>query len=303
VRPTRAVGEPWSYRNHVQLHASPGGLGYVAADGQRVEPISTCPIMHPLVAELFAELDIEIEELERLSLRAGVNTGQQMVIFETSEDEPFELMVDRPVSCVLIQRDGTPVVLVGNDHLFEQVAGQEYRVSAGSFFQVNTPGAEVLVDAVLNYLSPRPHETLLDLYCGVGLFSLVLAARVAQVIAVEANPAAVADARFNVESAGLDNVRVIAGDVADILVALDEPVHATIVDPPRSGCGHEVVTRLAALGPKRLVYVACDPATLARDAKTFATAGYQLVEVQPLDMFPQTYHIESVGLFVRGAPA
>jgi 23S rRNA (uracil1939-C5)-methyltransferase len=241
--------------------------------------------------------------LERLSLRAGVNTGQQMVIFETSEDEPFELMVDRPVSCVLIQRDGTPVVLVGNDHLFEQVAGQEYRVSAGSFFQVNTPGAEVLVDAVLNYLSPRPHETLLDLYCGVGLFSLVLAARIAQVIAVEANPAAVADARFNVESAGLDNVRVIAGDVADILVALDEPVHATIVDPPRSGCGHEVVTRLAALGPKRLVYVACDPATLARDAKTFATAGYQLVEVQPLDMFPQTYHIESVGLFVRGAPA
>jgi 23S rRNA (uracil1939-C5)-methyltransferase len=303
VHPTRAVGEPWSYRNHVQLHASPGGLGYVAADGQRVEPINTCPIMHPLVAELFAELDVEIEELERLSLRAGVNTGQQMVIFETSEDEPFELMVDRPVSCVLIQRDGTPVVLVGNDHLFEQVAGQEYRVSAGSFFQVNTPGAEALVDAVLSYLSPRPYETLLDLYCGVGLFSLVLAARVAQVLAVEANPAAVDDARFNVESAGLDNVRVIAGDVADILVALDEPVHATIVDPPRSGCGHEVVIRLAALGPKRLVYVACDPATLARDAKTFATAGYQLVEVQPLDLFPQTYHIESVGLFVRGAPA
>lgn len=303
VRPTHAVGEPWSYRNHVQLHASPGGLGYVAADGQRVEPINTCPIMHPLVAELFDELDVEIEELERLSLRAGVNTGQQLVIFETTDDEPFELIVDRPVSCVLIQRDGTPVVLVGNDHLFEQVAQQEYRVSAGSFFQVNTPGAEALVDAVLSYLSPRPHETLLDLYCGVGLFSLVLAARVAQVIAVEANPAAVADARFNVESAGLDNVRVIEGDVANILVALDEPVHAAIVAPPRNGCGPEVVARLAALGPRRLVYVACDPATLARDAKTFAAAGYRLVEVQPLDLFPQTYHIESVGLFVRGAPA
>jgi 23S rRNA (uracil1939-C5)-methyltransferase len=303
VRPTHAVGEPWSYRNHVQLHAAPGGLGYVAADGQRVEPINTCPIMHSLVAELFDELDIDIEGLERLSLRAGVNTGQQMVIFETIGDEPFELMVDRPVSCVLMQGNGTPVVLVGNDHLFEQVAEQEYRVSAGSFFQVNTPGAEALVGTVASYLSCHPHETLLDLYCGVGLFSLALAAEVAQVIAVEAQPAAAADARFNVESAGLDNVRVIEGDVAKTLAALDEPVHLVIVDPPRSGCGLEVVARLASLGPRRLVYVACDPATLARDAKTFAATGYHLVEIQPLDLFPQTYHIESVGLFVRGAPA
>jgi 23S rRNA (uracil1939-C5)-methyltransferase len=299
VRPTRAVGEPWSYRNHVQLHPSSGGLGYVAADGQRVEPINTCPIMHPLVAELLDELDIDIEGLERLSLRAGVNTGQQMVIFETIDDESFELMVDRPVSCVLMQGNGTPVVLVGNDHLFERVAGHEYRVSAGSFFQVNTPGAEALVDTVASYLSPHPYETLLDLYCGVGLFSLALAPRVAQVIAVEAHPAAVADARFNVEAAGLDNVRVIEGDVADILITLDEPVHAAIADPPRSGCGPEVAARLAALGPRRLVYVAYDPATLARDAKTLAAAGYRLVEVQPLDLFPQTYHIESVGLFVR----
>lgn len=299
VRPTRAVGKPWGYRNHVGLHASREGLGYMAADGQRVEPVNQCPIMHPMVAELFDELDIEIEELERLSLRAGVNTGRQMVVFETTDDEPFELVVDRPVSCVLMLSDGTPVTLVGRDYLFEQVAGHEYRVSAGSFFQVNTGGAEALVDTVTGHLSPRPHETLLDLYCGVGLFSLALAGQVAQVIAVEAQSGAVADARFNVEAAGLDNVHVVEGDVARVLATLARPIHAAIADPPRSGCGSEVMTQLVSLRPERLVYVACDPATLARDAKTLTAAGYRLVEVQPLDLFPQTYHIESVGLFVR----
>ena len=95
VHPTRAVGKPWGYRNHVQLHAAPGsGLGYVAADRRGVYPISRCPIMHPLVAELFEELDIEMDELDRLGLRAAVHSGQQMVIFETANDEPFELVVD-----------------------------------------------------------------------------------------------------------------------------------------------------------------------------------------------------------------
>jgi len=299
VRPTRAVGEPWGYRNHVQLHQSPDGLGYVSADGQRVEPVNTCPIMQPLVAELFEELDIEIEGLERLSLRAGVNTDQQLVIFETSDDEPFELVVDRPVSCVLMLGDGTPVTLVGNDHLFERVAGHLYRVSAGSFFQVNTAGAEALIETVTGYLSPRPHETVLDLYCGVGLFSLALAEQVGQVIAAEVHPGAVADARINLESAGLDNVHIVEGAVAKVLATLERPLQAAIVDPPRSGCGPDVVAGLSSLRPARLVYVACDPATLARDAKDLVAAGYRLVEVQPLDLFPQTYHIESVGLFVR----
>lgn len=303
VRSTRAVSEAWDYRNHVQLQTSPDGLGYVSADGQRVESIDVCPIMHPLVAQLFDELDIETASLERVSLRAGHNTGQQMVVFETIDDEPFELMVDRPVSCVLMPADGIPIILVGNDHLFERVAGHEYRVSAGSFFQVNTAGAEVLVDTVSDFLSLRPHETLLDLYCGVGLFSVALAAHAAQVIAVEGHPSAVADARFNVEAAGLDNVRVINEDVAHFLTTLDETVHAVIVDPPRRGCGPDMMLRLASQRPKRLVYVACDPAPLARDAKTITAAGYQLIEVQPLDLFPQTYHVECVALFVRDSLA
>jgi 23S rRNA (uracil1939-C5)-methyltransferase len=303
VRPARAVDTQWGYRNHVQLHASPKGLGFVSADGQRVEPIQVCPIMHPHVIDLFEELDIEFEDLERLSLRAGSNTEDQLVIFETTHNEPFELLVDRPVSCVMMLDDGTALTLAGNDHFFEQVGEYRYRISAGSFFQVNTDGAEALVHAVTDFLAPRPHETLLDLYCGVGLFSVALATQVAQVIAVEAHPDAVADAYFNVEMAGLDNVRVTHGDVASALAMVDETIHTAIVDPPRRGCGPEVVRHLLSLKPRHLVYVACDPATLARDAKNIVDTGYQLIEVQPLDLFPQTYHVESVALFARETSA
>jgi 23S rRNA (uracil1939-C5)-methyltransferase len=199
--------------------------------------------------------------------------------------------------------DGTPVTLVGNDHLFEDVAGNQFRVSAASFFQVNTSGAEALVDTVIHYLSPQPYETLLDLYAGVALIGLALASHVAQVIAVEANPYAAADAGFNVGAAGLDNIQIINDDVEHFLTTVDETVHSVVADPPRKGLGTDVIRRLVTLRPRRLVYVACDPATLARDARMITDVGYRLVEVQPLDLFPQTYHVECVALFERNALA
>jgi 23S rRNA (uracil1939-C5)-methyltransferase len=143
---------------------------------------------------------------------------------------------------------------------------------------------------------------MLDLYCGVGLFSLALAGQVGQVFAVESHPGAVADAQFNIEAANVDNIQVIEGDVGHVLADLERPIQAAVVDPPRSGCGAEVIKQLVSLRLERLVYVACDPATLARDAKILSSSGYRLEEIQPIDLFPQTYHIESVGLFLRDSP-
>ena len=301
VRPMQPVGEPWAYRNHVQLHPASEGLGYISADDdRRVQPVEQCLIMHPLLAELYAQLDLEIEGLVQLSLRAGVRTGQRMVIFETEDEEPFEIEVDVPVSCVLLRRDGLPITLVGWDFLEEEVAGHRYKVSAGSFFQVNTAGAEALVHTVCDMLAPQAHQQLLDLYAGVGLFSVPLAKHVARVIAIEENPIAVLDAQENLQRAGADNGEVIQGDVTEMLPSLEGPIELAVADPPRAGCGTAVVTRLAELGVERLVLVACDPATLARDARTLGERDYRLVEVRLLDLFPQTYHIESVALFVRG---
>lgn len=299
VRDTLQVGEPWAYRNHVRLHAGSDGLGYVAADGVRIQPITVCPIMHPLLVDLFDDLDIDAEGLLQVELRAGVRTGQQMIIFMTVDDEPIELSVERPVACVLLRSDGTQMTLVGRHHIVEQVAGRDYQVSAASFFQVNTAGADRLVQLVLEGLEPRAHHSVLDLYAGVGLFSLALAEWVGQVWAVEASPAAVADLRFNVQACGADNVHIQADDVVDALGCFEGAADTAVVDPPRAGCGASVVKHLVELQLQRLVYVACDPATLARDARLLTAGGYQLAWVQPVDMFPQTYHIESVALFRR----
>lgn len=294
----------WEYRNHAQFHpAAGGGLGFQAADGSGVVPVTECALLHPLLADLYAALDVEgeWEGLVRLSLRAGVATGDQMLIFEMEDDLPPALETDMPVSCVLLLSDGEHVNLIGRNYIAEEVAGRRYRVSAPSFFQVNTGQAGRLVEQVLAYLDLRGDETVLDAYCGVGLFTVPLAERAGMVVGVERTPAAVADLLEN--TAAFDNVEVIEGPVEAVLPELDVGLDAAVVDPPRAGLALPLLDALVAARPSRLVYVSCDPATLARDAKRLLRAGYQLAEVQPVDMFPQTYHVESVSLFVadRGA--
>jgi 23S rRNA (uracil1939-C5)-methyltransferase len=189
------------------------------------------------------------------------------------------------------------VVLMGNAHLTEHVAGHDFRVSAASFFQVNTGGAEALVQIVQDLLAPQGDETLLDLYCGVGLFGLSLAEEVGRVIGLEASSSAAADFRHNAR--GLEGVQLIEGSAGALLPEIADAADLVLLDPPRSGAGKEVVAEIVRLGPQRVVYVSCDPATLARDARHLTQSGYVLVTVQPLDLFPQTHHIESVALFSR----
>jgi len=298
IKPMIESPEPWRYRNHVQFTLDEHGrLGFMAAESQRVVHIGECHIMHPLLDEVFDALDLELPELKRLSLRCGVNTGQRIAVFETHEDEPFELEVDLPVSCVFLLSDGRTATLIGQEYISEILAGQEYRISARSFFQANTPQAEELVRLVRDYLAPTGSEVLLDAYCGVGVFGLSLTDEVGQVIGVEESLSAVADARFNAGPA--DNVEFVKGRVEKVLPSLGAPIDLAVLDPPRQGCASEALTALAGLAPAKIAYVSCDPATLARDTRQLVQAGYQLVEVQPVDMFPQTYHIESVALLKR----
>ncbi|MGA9349833.1 MAG: 23S rRNA (uracil(1939)-C(5))-methyltransferase RlmD [Anaerolineae bacterium] len=298
VKSTIPSASPWRYRNHVQFAVSDDGrLGFVATDGRRVETIEVCYLLHPLLEELFTALDLELPGLVRLSLRVGVNTGDQMIIFETHDDEPPALESDLPVSCILLLSDGTPVNLIGSNYITEEVAGRRFRISATSFFQVNTAAAEELVRVVGEYLAPAGGEMLLDAYCGVGTFALSLADKVGHVIGIEEDAGAVADARLN--AAELANVEFIEGSVEALLPQLDRRIDLAMLDPPRQGCKPEALRALIELAPRRIVYVSCDPATLARDARKLVDGGYQLVEVQPVDMFPQTYHIESVALWER----
>jgi 23S rRNA (uracil1939-C5)-methyltransferase len=187
--------------------------------------------------------------------------------------------------------------LAGNPHLEERLGGRTFRYSPRSFFQVNTAQAERLVDLVGRYVDPQGNETLLDCFCGVGVFGLRLAGRVKRVIGVEESGSSIADARVN--AAGVTNATFLHGQAQSVLPSLSEPVHTVVLDPPREGCDPSVLKALANLAPRRIVYVSCDPSTLARDVGRLAEAGYVLCEVTPVDMFPQTYHIESVALMTK----
>lgn len=291
------AADPWAYRNHVQFHTTPQGqLGFLTADTHDVIPIEECLIIDPLLEELWAGLDMEWPQLHRLSLRCGSVTGDRMAIFELNEYEDFDIEVDFAVSCVILLADGEVAVLMGNAHLEEQVAGRDYRISADSFFQVNTAGAEALVALVRESLAPTSSDSLLDLYCGVGLFGLSLADRVGRVVGVEADPSAAAD--FRVNSRQMEHVTLIEGKAQAVLPRIEEPPDLLVLDPPRSGAGRAVIEQIARLKARRIAYVSCDPATLARDAQHLAESGFELREVQPVDLFPQTYHVESVALFI-----
>jgi 23S rRNA (uracil1939-C5)-methyltransferase len=296
---------------------------------QDVIAVDECLLLHPLLDEMHGALLAGLAETEpaqagqaeeeqeapaappvivrRLNLRAGVNTGQRLLAFETVGDRaPGFVIEDLPVRCVVRRRDGAVEGLVGEPWIEEDVAGRTFRISANSFFRVNTVGAEVMVDLAAELLAPKGHETLLDGYCGVGLFSLSLAGQVGQVIAIEESEAACEDFAWNARD--LDNVTLYEGPVEEVLAALIGPeddaepglrIDLALIDPPRSGAGPEVVQHLARLRVPKLLYISCDPATLARDARLLVEAGYRLEQVQPVDMSPQTYHVESLALFTR----
>lgn len=294
--------DPWHYRNHVQFsQTSEGKLGFHSnSNSNSILPISTCPIARPEIMELFRQIDIEKLEVDQIGLRVGAD-GETLLTFESESGEPPDVELDLPISVASINTDGEALTLIGDDHLIQEINGRAFQVSAGSFFQVNTAQAEVLVRVVLAALDLKGGETVIDLYSGVGLFAAFMTPLATRVIGVESFAPAVRDAEVNLDE--FENVEIYESPVEvalDHLVTLSalHPV-SVVLDPPRAGCDKTVIQHLLSLRPTRIVYVSCDPATLARDAKRLALGGYPLVSAQPLDMFPQTYHIETVAVFER----
>jgi 23S rRNA (uracil1939-C5)-methyltransferase len=273
VNETVAAADPWGYRNHLRLSAGRhGDIGFMRRGSHRFLPIETCLIAHPRINEALTSLQGHGAGLHQVELRLGVNTG--------------DLMVQPDLS------DRLPSFASGQKTYRESLLGREFQVSAPSFFQSNTPQAERLAQLVREKLDPQPDELLLDAYAGVGVFAALFAADVREVIAIEESPTAVADAEVNTRD--LPNVRNLKGKVEDVLPELEEQPDAVILDPSRLGCHPDVIAAIVRLAPRKLVYVSCDPSTLARDLRLLVDGGFDLLDVTPLDMFPQTYHIECV---------
>lgn len=183
--------------------------------------------------------------------------------------------------------------LAGDTTISEKIGDRMFEISANSFFQTNTRGAAILYDVVDQYAGLDSTQRLLDLYCGTGSISLYLADKSKSVVGFELVESAIADAHRNSEMNGIDNCRFVAGDVRRMLADFEEEVDVMVIDPPRVGMHPDVVTEVLRKAPQRIVYVSCNPSTLARDLALLKEA-YHVVEVQPVDMFPHTWHIEAV---------
>jgi 23S rRNA (uracil1939-C5)-methyltransferase len=288
---------PWNYRNTVQFHLTPEGkLGYQAALSHHVVAISECHLPESELNETWPLFDFEtIPGLERLELRKGVEQDILLTL-EGHDLKPPELLVEMPLSVVYLGPGGA-IVLAGDDATLMEVLGRPFRVSAGAFFQVNTALAGSMVEYLLANLPLSKEDTLLDVYCGVGLFSAFLAEKVARCIGIEIEPAACQDFAANLDE--YENVELYEGFAEEILPELNVQPKAVVVDPPRSGLDRKALDAIVAMKPEILAYVSCDPSTLARDAGRLLAGGYQLEKVTPFDLFPQTYHIESISIFKR----
>lgn len=187
------------------------------------------------------------------------------------------------------------ILLAGNPCIHDKLGPYDFEISANSFFQTNTRGAEKLYGKVREYAQLTGRETVIDLYSGTGTIPIWLSDAAREIIGIEIVESAVADARRNCEKNGITNCRFMTGDIRDCLPALDRRPDVMIIDPPRIGMHKDVIQQVLALAPQRVVYVSCNPATLARDLGLLKEQ-YDIREVQPVDMFPHTWHIESVAL-------
>jgi 23S rRNA (uracil1939-C5)-methyltransferase len=326
---------PWNYRNRsrLQVQASPRfAAGYFKLASHELLPIEECPISSPLINRGIAILwqggragkaPEGVREIEffanaddtQLLVEAGCAREARRAAVRVWAEELRAAMPE--IAGVVAFREANPgdrkagvqeiLVAVGAAHLTYQTKRAAYRVSAGSFFQTNRHLTDKLVEIVTKGQSG---QLALDLYAGAGLFSLALAGDFHQVISVEASPTSSADLSYNQSSNG-EAVRATA---EQYLARAENPARAgkgavvphilnktdlAVVDPPRSGLGERMARMLATLGAPRIMYVSCDPATLARDLVTLLAAGYRVEQVHLVDLFPQTYHLESVVHLLR----
>lgn len=292
-----ASTEQWNYRNSVQFQVSgEGQLCYANARENALFPVRECHLPMTAIQNLWPQLQFEPGSFTgRLELRQNAD-GEILLVFEGGESRVPALESEASISIVSLSGADT-VVMEGEDHLVMQASGKPLLVSAGSFFQTNFYTAEALLAEVCKLVRDCGARRLLDVYCGVGLFSAFLAGEMEELAGIEASPNACRDFAVNLDE--FDNASLYEGTAERILPLLDFKADTVILDPPRAGLRPEARRALEKLHPQNMIYVSCNPATLARDARHFVEQGYHLQRSILVDMFPQTYHIESVLLMSR----
>lgn len=337
VHPVLGMEEPWRYRNKAQVPVGEieGGLvaGFYQQRSHTIINMDECLIQAETndqivqgvrrIAEKFGITAYNEQThrgiLRHIVTRYGRKSQDVMVVLITRTEELpnkdkiiEEIRKTFPQVKSIIQNinnkrtnvifgDQTKV-LAGDEYLYDSIGDIKFAISARSFYQVNPEQTKVLYDKALEYAELSGEETVIDAYCGIGTISLFLAQKAKKVYGVEIVPEAIEDAKRNATLNGMDNVDFEVGKAEEIIPAwYKQGIQADVivVDPPRKGCDIELLETIIAMKPKRVVYVSCNPGTLARDLRILEDGGYKTIEVQPVDMFPHTAHVECVVLMSR----
>lgn len=337
VLPVKGMEKPWEYRNKSQIpFALEDGQvlsGFYQSKSHRIADTNTCLIQSDEADRLMREVkenalqldlipyneDTKKGQLRHLVVRKGRATGEVMVVLVTrhpklsKKDAIIELIrkVEPNVTSIVhnVNKRNTNVIFgdetntLWGKHVIEDLIGNvRFEISARSFYQVNPEQTEVLYKQALDYAQLSGDETVIDAYCGIGTISLFLAQKAKQVLGVEIVPQAIEDAKRNAELNGFTNTYFEAGP-AEVIIPKwykeGKTADVLVVDPPRKGCDEALLNTIIEQRPKRVVYVSCNPATLARDLRILEDGGYKTKEIQPVDMFPQTTHVETVVLMSR----
>jgi 23S rRNA (uracil1939-C5)-methyltransferase len=337
VHPVIPSAKSLGYRNSAKLvvagkFAEPI-IGIYRHNTHEVVDISDCPLHHPLINRVVKAVKEGIGKgkvpiysqrsgsgiIRYLVIRVSEDSGKAMVAFVTAHRSFNEihhlakyLQSQVPEVSVVVQNvnSSTGNVIMGQQDYFvtreqalnDRIGDIRFLISPRSFFQINNGAARAIYEKVAEWSDLSGSETVVDVYCGVGGISLFLAGRAKEVIGYETVDEAVLDAEKNARLNGVRNCRFEAGDASELLEGLHEDagtVDLVVLNPPRKGCDESVLKKVALLGPAKVIYVSCSPQTLARDLDMLADYGYKSLEIQPVDMFPQTPHIENVALLKR----
>jgi 23S rRNA (uracil1939-C5)-methyltransferase len=329
VKPIATMDVPWRYRNKARYTADAAHVGFFAAGSRVAVDVTDCPIQAPpanaaagaLRRFLADSRRAENGRIQELIVRTAFGTGEVMAVLSVGgkklrDAERLILMMDDAVSALSEAENGTayslesvmlcpddekPATVAGRSVIAEEAGGLLFEVSPLSFFQVNPVQTRALEACVTRYAALSGMETVFDLYCGVGGLGLRCAKEARRVVGIESSKSAVLDANRNATLNGAVNAEFICGRAERALPELlvRETPHVVLIDPPRAGCRADLLSAVASAAPVRVVYVSCDPATLARDVKLLTASGYAFVEATPIDMFPHTTHAETVALLRR----
>jgi len=311
INPVLGMEEPWRYRNKVEWHTGNKSdqhtLGYYINDSRVLMGIDSCLLISQEMQDYSSYIKDHLDELRipdgcEVIVRQSSANQEMMLIFggDGSREIDFAKMLNyKEVASIYSVEYGVTQLHYGEQVLTDKIFNRKYQISPLAFFQVNHLQTEKMMDIIKEYAQIGSGDTVLDAYCGTGTIALNLAGSAGRVLGVESFKSAIRDAKRNAFKNNITNCKFIKGACEKIIPDLEEEFDVVILDPPRSGCKAELIEAVIKKNPKTVVYVSCNPATLARDLALFVKAGFNVAEVQPIDMFPQTSHVETVILIER----